>query len=165
MVADTSFLVNFLMLDRMDILRGLQAYAFHVSNHVVAEVEYEDQHERLAAAIHEGILTELEIIEMPEIVLYSELRQFLGDGESACLAIAASRRWMIATDEKRRLRREVLQRLGQEYLLTTPTAIVGAIQAGLLTISEANGIRDELGKRRFIMDAPAFEDLLREDTC
>jgi len=41
-VADTSFLVNFLLLDRMDILGGLRAYAFRVPNHVVAEVGYEE---------------------------------------------------------------------------------------------------------------------------
>ncbi len=31
-VADTSFLVNFLALDRMDVLSRLQIYAFHVPN-------------------------------------------------------------------------------------------------------------------------------------
>ncbi len=49
-VADTSFLVSFLVLDRMDILDGLRAYAFRVPNHVVAEVEYEDQKVRLHTA-------------------------------------------------------------------------------------------------------------------
>jgi predicted nucleic acid-binding protein len=112
-VADTSFLVNFLTLDRMDILRSLRIYAFHVPNHVVAEVEYAEQLGRLEAVIAEGTVTELEIVHPAEIALYDELRRLLGDGEAACLAVAATRRWVVATDEKRRLRREIFERLGE----------------------------------------------------
>jgi len=163
-VADTSFLVNFLALNRMDLLRGLRAYAFHVPNHVVAEVEYENQRERLKTAIREGTLTGLEITDPAEIALYAELRQFLGDGESACLAVAATRRWVIATDEKRRLRREIFGRLGEEYLLNTPGAIVAALRAGILTVPEAEAIREELAQRRFVMtDVPPFEELLGDE--
>jgi len=162
-VADTSFLVNFLVLDRMDILQGLRAYAFHVPNHVVAEVEYEEQRERLKAAIAEGTLTELEITDPVEIALYAELRRFLGDGEAACLAVAATRRWVMATDEKRRLRREIFERLGEEYLLNTPGAIVAALRAGILTVPEAEEICQELTQHRFTMDVPPFEELLHEE--
>ena len=162
-IADTSFLVNFLTLDRMDILRGLQAYVFYVPNHVVAEVEYAEQQERLSAALAEGTVTELEITDPGEIALYDELRRFLGDGEAACLAVAATRRWVIATDEKRRLRREIFERLGEEYLLNTPGAIVAALRAGILTVPEAETIRGELARHRFVMaGVPSFEELLRQ---
>lgn len=63
MVADTSFLVNFLAISRMDILHQLRDYAFHAPNHVVEEVKYQDQAERLKAAINGGTVMELEIIE------------------------------------------------------------------------------------------------------
>jgi predicted nucleic acid-binding protein len=160
-IADTSFLVNFLTLDRMDILRGLQAYVFYAPNHVVAEVEYAEQRERLSVALAEGTVTELEITDPGEIALYDELRRFLGDGEAACLAVAATRRWVIATDEKRRLRREIFERLGEEYLLNTPGAIVAALRAGILTVPEAETIRGELAQHRFVMaDVPSFEELL-----
>lgn len=59
----------------------------------------------------DGTLTELEITDPAEVALYDELRRFLGDGEAACLAVAATRRWVIAADEKRRLRREIFYRL------------------------------------------------------
>ena len=161
-VADTSFLVNFLTLDRMDILRSLRIYAFHVPNHVVAEVEYAEQLGRLEAAIAEGTVTELEIVHPAEIALYDELRRFLGDGEAACLAVAATRRWVMATDEKCRLRREIFERLGEEYLLNTPGAIVAALRVGILTVPEAEAIREELARHRFVMtDVPPFEELLR----
>lgn len=163
-VADTSFLVNFLAINRMDILAGLRDFAFRVPNHVVAEVEYEDQKERLHAALAAGVLGEIEITDLPEIALYAELRAFLGDGESACLAVAATRRWVIATDEKRRLSREIFGRLGEGYMLDTPGALVAALRAGILSVREAEAIREELARHRFLMtDVPPFEELLREE--
>ena len=54
MVADSSFLINFLVLDRMDILGRLPQFRFHVVNHVSAEIRYEDQSRRLRAAIENG---------------------------------------------------------------------------------------------------------------
>ena len=163
-VADTSFLVNFLAINRVDILARLRAFAFRVPNHVIVEVEYEDQKERLQAALATGTVSEVEITEILEIALYAELRAFLGDGESTCLAVAATRRWAIATDEKGRLRREIVERLGEEYLLDTPGTLVAALRAGILTLPEAEAIRQELARHRFTMkDVPPFEELLREE--
>lgn len=160
-VVDTSFLINFLALNRMDILHGLRRYAFRIPNHVVREIEYEDQKEKLQDALAGGTLSEIEITDLAEMTLYAELRRFLGDGESACLAVAATRRWVIAADEKGRLRREILERLGEDYLLNTLGAIVEALRAGILTLSEAEEIRRELARRRFVMsDVPPFEELL-----
>jgi len=42
-VVDSSFLINFLAVDRMDILGRLRQFRFHVVNHVRAEVRYDDQ--------------------------------------------------------------------------------------------------------------------------
>lgn len=163
-VTDTSFLVNFLGLDRMDILRGLRGYAFRIPNHVVMEVEYQDQKERLYAALADGTVSEIEITDPSEIALYAELRTFLGDGESACLAVAGTRRWVIAADEKGRLRREIHERLGKHYLLNTAGALVEVLRAGILTVPDAEEIRRELATRRFVMsDVPPFEELLCEE--
>jgi hypothetical protein len=50
-VADSSFLINFLILDRVDLLGGLPQFRFHVVNHVTAEIRYENQRVRLQAAV------------------------------------------------------------------------------------------------------------------
>lgn len=163
-VADTCFLINFLALNRMDILHGLRGYAFRIPNHVVREVEHEDQKERLHDALAAGTLGEIEITDHAEIALYAELRRFLGDGESACLAVAATRRWVVATDEKGRLRREIHERLGKQYILNTAGALVEALRTGILIVPEAEEIRRELATRRFVMsDVPPFEELLCEE--
>ncbi len=105
-----------------------------------------DEVERLQAALAAGTVTEIEKTDLAEIGLYDELRRGgrLGDGESACLAVAATRRWAIAADEKGRLRREIVERLGEDYSLDTPGALVAALRAGLVTVPEAEAIREEL---------------------
>jgi len=161
-VADSSFLINFLVLDRTDLLGRLTKFHFHIVNHVRAEIRYGDQRARLQAAVEGGIVTEVEITEPSEILLYDELRQFLGDGESASLAVAISRRWVIAADEKGRFRRELFGRLGENYLLDTAGALVTAIKTGVITMEQAEALRAQLRENRFEMDPRPFDELLKE---
>ena len=163
MVADSSFLINFLVLDRMAILGELPQFRFHVLNHVCAEIRYEDQRGRLQAALEHSIVTEIEIADPSEILLYDELRRFLGDGESASLAVAASRHWVIAADEKGRFRRELFERLGENYLLDTAGALVTAIKAGVITVGQADALRAQLREKRFEMDPRPFDELMKEE--
>ena len=161
-VIDSSFLINFLALDRMDILGRLSRFRFHVVNHVSAEIRYEDQRRRQLTAVESGIVTKIEITEPGEVLLYDDLRRFLGDGESASLAVAVSRRWVIAADEKGRFRRELFARLGKNYLLDTVGALVTAIKADVITVAEAEALRTQLRENRFEIDTTPFDELLRE---
>lgn len=161
-VADSSFLINFLVLDRMDILGELAQFRLHVLNHVRAEIRYENQRARLQAAVESGIMTEIEITDPSEILMYAEFRQFLGDGESASLAVAVSRRWVIAADEKGRFRRELFGRLGENYLLDTAGALVTAIKAGAISVELAEALRAQLRGNRFDMDPRPFDEMIRE---
>lgn len=161
-IVDTSCLINFLIVDRMDYFSGLAAHIFVVPNHVVAEVEDAVQRAQLDAALAAGVLTEVEITDPAEIALYAGLRRFLGDGEAACLAVAEARGWVLAADEKGRLRREVHERLGEAALVNTPGILVAAIQAGILTVDEAEVLRVVLARNRFVMDVPPFAELVGE---
>ena len=161
-VADSSFLINFLVVDRMDILSRLSRFRFHVVNHVVAEIRYESQRARLQGATESGGVTEIEITDPAEILLYDELRKFLGDGEAASLAVAVSRRWGIAADEKGRFRRGLFSRLGENYLLDTLGTLLTAIRVDVITVAHAEALRTQLQEHRFQMDPSPFEELLRE---
>jgi predicted nucleic acid-binding protein len=161
-VADSSFLINFLVVDRMDILKRLPRFRFHVVNHVRAEIRYESQRARLQAAIDGGGVTEIEIVDPSEILVYDELRSFLGDGEAASLAVAVTRRWVIAADEKGRFRSELFTRLGEDYLLDTLGALLTAIRADVITVAHAEALRTQLQEHRFQMDSTPFDELLRE---
>ena len=162
-VAESSFLINFLVVDRMDILGSLPQFRFHVVNHVRAEIRYDDQRARLRAAIESGVVAEIEITDPGEIRVYDELRRVLGDGESASLAVAVSRRWVIAADEKGRFRRELFALLGEGYLLDTVGALLTAIRAGVIIVEEAEALRARLRENRFEMDPTPFDELLKEE--
>jgi hypothetical protein len=41
----------------------------------------------------------------------------MGQGEAACVAMAAAGGWMVASDERRQFRREVVARLGEGHLI------------------------------------------------
>lgn len=161
-IVDTSCLINFLIVDRMDLFGALRGYTFVVPNHVVAEVTDDTQRACLAAALAAGVVTEIEITDLAEIETYVSLRRVLGDGESACLAVAATRGWVMAADEKGRLRREVSERLGETALVNTPGILLSAIQEGILTADEAEALRAVLARNRFVMDIPPFSALVAE---
>ena len=57
-VTDASVLVNFLCIDRLDLIAGLPLH-FTLTDHVADEVSdrYPDQRERLASALDAGILS------------------------------------------------------------------------------------------------------------
>jgi predicted nucleic acid-binding protein len=161
-VADSSFLINFLALDRLDILAALQQFRFHLLDHVVAEIRHDDQRSRLEVGIQGRVLEPLEIEDLDEVRLYDEFRQILGDGEAACLAVAVRRRWLLAGDEKGRFQRELFSRLGAKYLLNTLGALVMAVRAGVLTIEQAERLREELRKRRFETGLRPLRELLAD---
>ena len=47
----------------------------------------------------------MNIEELDTLTLFGELRDLMGRGEAACLAVAATRGYHLASDEKKRFRR------------------------------------------------------------
>jgi hypothetical protein len=84
----------------------------------------------------------------------------MGNGEGACLAMAEARGWLIASDEKRRFRREVIARLGEERLMTTAGLFVIATCAGTLSVEEADQAKEVLEKHHFHMAFRSFRELV-----
>jgi hypothetical protein len=162
-VVDSSFLINFLVLDRMDILGGLPQFRFHVVNHVCAEIRYEDQRGRLQAALESGIVTEIEITDPGRDPAVRRVPSVPRGWGVCLLAVAVSRRWVISADEKGRFRRELFERLGENYLLDTAGALVTAIKAGVITVEQAEAIRGRLRENRFEMDPRPFDELMKEE--
>jgi hypothetical protein len=84
----------------------------------------------------------------------------MGSGEAACLALAETKGWVIASDEKKRFRREAETRLGPDRLLTTPGIFVLAIRARQMTIEEADAAKALLEQRRFKMNFTSFREVI-----
>jgi len=152
LVVDTSVLVNLAHLDRFDLFAAT-GFEAHVPNHVIAEVTREDLRDRVAAALATGHLTELEITESVELLAYGDLkrrRQF-GDGECAAMAVAFTRDWAVAIDEAGPVRRLVLERLGSDLLVTTPSLLRLACLRNVISRSDLSLIVTKLEANRFRM--------------
>lgn len=156
---DTSLLLNFLRIDRLDLLGALPGFRFRVLNHVVVEVTQESHAFRLESGLVEGHVTEIELTDLGAIADYDALRLVLGDGEAATIAAAANLGWIVGMDEKGRAKREAIARVGELRLLNTPGVLVHAVRCGVLSLQEAEQLRLLLAANGYRIKMP-IADLL-----
>ncbi len=94
-VLDTSVLINFAKVGRLDLLDTHPTYSFVVTDHVRGEVSehYADQFEAVDAAIAQGILRELAVDRPEELSDFGTLTapRNLGIGECSAISVAKNR--------------------------------------------------------------------------
>ncbi|MGG7579595.1 hypothetical protein [Rhizobium sp. Nf11,1] len=167
-VADTSVLINFLKIDRMDLL-GRYPGGFIATDHVRGEVtdRYPSQIVRYAAAIESGYIGEEKVIDPIELALFARLSETprLGIGECSAIAVALSRSYALAIDDGRAIKHALREAglFGQTLMvLRTVDIVVDLIRAGALDIVSADEIRYEWeAKHQFRIAISSFGDLLR----
>jgi predicted nucleic acid-binding protein len=81
------------------------------------------EHIDLAPSIDGGLLTVCNIYSDAEVELYVDYASVLNDGEAMSLAIALSRNYMLATDEKK-ARRLFLEATGNPMRLASTSALI-----------------------------------------
>jgi predicted nucleic acid-binding protein len=152
-ITDTSTLVNFLRIGRVDLLAGLTSYRFVVTDHVRYEVAsfYPAQLSNFEFAHLAGHVVEITLDTPADRTVFAELKALrLGDGECASIAAALNRGFPLAIDDIR-ARKKAVARDPSLRLLDTIGLMVEAIQAGLLTVAEADTIKvDWETNHRFI---------------
>ena len=158
-VADACVLINLMQVSRLDLCARLPGLELVVPEHVREEVVR--QRALLDDAISRGVVRIEAITDVSAFTLFARLTERLGRGEAACLAMAVEKGWLVASDEKGRFRREAEERLGKGRLLGTADLFVKAINAGLLTIEEADADKAVLEARRFRMSFESFRELLK----
>jgi predicted nucleic acid-binding protein len=111
-------------------------------------------------AIENVVLRRLKIVAVEELESVAEYVEQFGKGESACLAVAIHRHWVVATDETkdRRLSREITSR--GIKLINTPGILLKAIRQGSLSVQAADLIKAELEANRFKMCFKSFQELV-----
>jgi predicted nucleic acid-binding protein len=162
-LADANLLINLIHTGRLLILGQLPGHRFAVPDAVVAEVVFEDQRAQLTQAIATGAVSLYTLTDLDSLAQFADLRRTMGAGEAACLVLSQANGWSIASDEKKAFRREVYARIGKERLLTTASIYVQAINAGLLTVAEADVDKALLATKRFVMRFGSFAELLNVD--
>jgi predicted nucleic acid-binding protein len=107
-ITDTSVLINFLVLDRTELLARLPNHRFAVTDHVRAEVtdHFPDQLQGLESAFAAGILEEIRVTDLQEVQLFAQFTATgLGVGECSAIAVAAHRKLALAIDDKRAVKK------------------------------------------------------------
>jgi predicted nucleic acid-binding protein len=160
-VTDANVLINLMHVSRLGLLGRIPGHEFVVPDHVREEITTPERRALLDRAIDDGWLKLERITDLDAIATFTELIDHIGRGEAACIAIAAKRGWSIASDEKRRFRREAEARVGTSRILGTVEVFVLAIEAGLLTVEQADADKLVLERRRFKMSFASFRELVR----
>lgn len=160
-VTDSNVLINLMHVSRLELLRSLPGHEFVIPDHVREEITNPDQRAALDAAIDAGTVKLESITDLDALATFTELIAHIGRGESACIAIAAKRGWSIASDEKRRFRREAEARLGGERILGTVELFVLAIEASLITVEQADADKLALESRKFKVSFTSFRELVK----
>lgn len=161
-ILDTSVLVNFLVVRRLDLLRDHTHYRFVVTDHVRAEIteHYADQLAQLESALAAGWLREIPVTEPEELELFAELSASgrLGAGECSAMAVAVCKKRPLAIDDKA-ARRRASAFNPKVKLLNTETLMVKLIQAGRLSVADADQIKVEWEREhRFKLGFGSFAD-------
>ncbi|WP_346907832.1 hypothetical protein [uncultured Roseibium sp.] len=162
-MTDTSVLVNFLRIDRMDLIGDLSTQ-FLVTDHAAGEIceVYEEQQARFEAAVAAGCCEVCRVEGDAALEMFGRLTgtQRLGIGESATIAHALSIGAGLALDDRRAANeaRRIDERL---VVLGTAELTVQMIREGLLSVAKADTIKDDwAANHRFRMKVETFRDLL-----
>lgn len=157
---DACVLINLALARCLELCGALPEYEFWVPEEVLAEILGPQERRAVEGALGAGILRHTAITEPEALASFADLRQFLGLGESACLALAARSGALVASDEKRRFLREAEKRLGPGRVLNTPGLFLLAIRRGVLTVDEADAAKAILEQHRFRMPFASFRGLV-----
>lgn len=162
-IADTSVLINFLAVNRMDLIKR-HSCRFLITNHVSREItdHYQEQLSRLKEALEQGIIEEIPVNNQEEVETFAKLAKLesLGNGECACIAVAVHRGYTLAIDDKKAIKQARLS-CPTISIITTEALMVSMIKTGLITVNEADAIKDEwASSHKFKLKIHSFGELL-----
>ena len=159
---DACILINLLLAHRLDLLGAVAPYVFSVPTEVLGEITYPDQQTELKEALDRGWIQEARMEAIEELQIFAQGNEKLGSGESACLALAQTRTWILGTDDSKGIKwKKVISTSGLQ-VLNTPGILLLAIQQGVLTVEQADEIKTLLETNRFRMGFASFRDLVGE---
>ena len=162
-VTDTSVLINFLRIDRMDLI-ARHSHRFVITGHVIEEItdHYPEQQARLNAALADRTLEEKEVSGDAALDIFrtlSETRQ-LGSGESAAIACAIANGYAIAIDD-RAAASQAYQLKADVVVLGSQEIMVHLIRSGVIEVAEADRIKDTWAtQHRFRLAIASFSEVL-----
>jgi predicted nucleic acid-binding protein len=111
---------------------------------VLNEFTEPEQRSQVDAAIAAGCLEIMVIDAIDALAFFGELRDLMGRGEAACLALVATENLYLASDEKRFFRRKAIELVGEARILRTEDLILQAIRCGHRCVAEEDAFEEAL---------------------
>jgi len=128
----------------------------------MTEITYPDQIAELEEALDRRWIQETRLEAILELQIFARANEQLGSGESACIALAEARNWVLGTDDSKGAKwKKVISAPGIR-ILNTPGILLLAIRQKVLTVGEADQIKAVLEENRFRMGFSSFQDLVDE---
>lgn len=162
-IVDASVLINFLAVDRMDLIQR-HSCRFLITDHVRHEVieHYQEQFARLQKALEQGFIEEISVTDPEEVELFAQFAGMasFGYGECACIAVAIHRGYTLALDDKKAMK-QARCACPTINILTTQDLVVSMITMGLLDIAEADALKNDWAEyHKFQIKINSFSELL-----
>lgn len=160
-VLDTSVLLNFVKIGRIDLLGRLHTPVV-ILDQVLDEVRRPEQRKAVEDAVAAGTLDLQSVRNPAEVSLFAEFRTGgrLGAGECAVLAVALTRDW-IAGLQDRQAQIEGRRRHKDLAFCQTEDLVLKLIQSGQLTVQEADSFLAEWATHHhFRSSLASFSDLI-----
>lgn len=159
-ITDANVLINLFHIGQLPLLGALPPYRFRIPSEVLAEILDPDQQAAVRTCLDAGHAEEIVVDTMASLALFAELRDVMGRGEAACLALAATTGSHIASDEKKRFRRRAIELIGEARILRTEQIIVEAIRRNQMTVKEADAHKGTLAAKSYALPFTTFAELL-----
>lgn len=168
-VSDTSVLINFLKINRLDLLDTCSLRVL-ITDHVREEITngYPDQLQRFQKGLQQNFLEEISITDPAAIELFVILHaknKCLGYGECSAIAAAVHYKYLLAIDDKVAIE-SAFSLAPHLPILRTQDLIVKMIKEKVLTLVEADRILHEWATtHRFKLKISSFNELLPQHEC
>jgi predicted nucleic acid-binding protein len=153
-ISNTTVLSNFASIGSLELLRRLHL-ELSISVEVFQEIQngleegysfYQEVLEALSPGAKDGWIQLTTLSGEEEIELFLGMPGTLHQGEASSLAIARARGWLLLTDDKA-ARKAALQR--EIPISGTLGCLVGAVESGLCSLSEANLLLEQIVEEGF----------------
>jgi predicted nucleic acid-binding protein len=157
---DSSVLINFLVIDRLDLLVEHPRYRFLITGHVRREILDGNQRRKLRAALRREDFEVTLIDDLDELQIFGELsrRSILGAGECAVIAAAKHRGLLVGIDDKV-AKRTAEELLGAGNILDTVKIIGSLIEADVIAVRDADKFIATWSRNCFTLPIRSFAEL------
>ena len=159
---DASVLINFLKIDRIDLLEKC-SHSFFITDHVEEEIStcYPNQKSCLESGLKNNSLQKICVDSFEEIALFADLNRSgqLGAGECAAIAVASHRGYYLAIDDNQAIKKTI-GLLEPHFVLRTQDLICLMIQEQILEIEAADQLIEMWAtQHRFKLNIRSFSEL------